>query len=426
MVGFGNIFINQAHNPNSQMKLTTILLAGTLALSSASCAPAYLGEIGRYESIARKQTSINDNSEIGRYYLSGRYKTSFLKREKSIYSDLEKRIEHSMSKYFDREIDIQKPYQMDLGHTVIVSERGAMKYRYEKHILAKLSRPDQRALTYIAERKDLYKFSPLLHRSKQFKELSELMKKQRLDEYDLQRLNRINNHFNIPRSPRYAATVSEIKGFAPYFMIFLDEDPEHLHSLVQTWVHEGAHTLFFVTGGTYESLFRNVPINETACDLIGDRIADRFVEDHIQKGSKLERVYLEHKAFGEKIQEVIMEVAIKYKSFPESERKNNRDSVINQLESYAAQRTGYKIEVNEAKLLIWDRYSGSKKRRGLLDNLEKMIGPNLFLDIVPKFRNDKELEKAYATFRKYGKRAFDTVAYELDKLHYVDMSNSVF
>ncbi|MFH0798507.1 MAG: hypothetical protein V1906_03790 [Candidatus Woesearchaeota archaeon] len=408
------------------MKLTTILLAGTLALSSASCGPAYLGEIGMYERIARRPTQITDDSDLGKYYLSGRYKSSFLKREKAIYSDLEKRIEYSMGRHFSREIDIQKPYQRDLGHTVIVSERGEMKYRYEKHILAKLSRSEQRALAYIAERRDLYSMSPFLHRSRQFKELSELMKKTKLNEYGIQRLNRLNSHFNIPKSPRYAATVSEIKGFAPYFMIFLDEDPEHLHSLVQTWAHEGAHTLFFVTGGIYESMFRNLPINETACDLIGDRVADRFVEDHIQKGSRLEKVYLEHKAFSEKIQEVIMEVAIMYKSFPKGERKNNRENIISQLEKYAADRTGFKIEVNEAKLMIWDRYSGSKKRRDMLDSLEKIIGPNLFLNIVPKFRNDKELEKAHATFKKYGKGAFGTVVYELDKLHYANMQDSMF
>ena len=59
----------------------------------------------------------------------------------------------------------------------------------------------------------------------------------------------------------------------------------------------------------------------------------------------------------------------------------------------------------------------------MLGSLEKMIGPNLFLSIVPKFRNDKELEKAYATFRKHGKRAFESVVYELDKLHYVNPGN---
>jgi len=238
-------------------------------------------------------------------------------------------------------------------------------------------------------------------------------------------LKKLNKDFNVGEKPKYAATIAEISGFAPYFMIFLDNEPHGLHRIVNLWAHEGAHTMFFVEGRMYESIFRNLPINETACDLVGNRTAEQFKKDYLVRGSKLEKMFLESKKMNEKIENALKGVVMKYKSFSLKDRVEKRDEIMVGLENYFQEKVGFKTRVNEAKLIMWDRYSGNEKRYNRLDEMEKIIGPNKFLKLVPKFRNDQELDKALKTFKKHGVKAFDSVMEILDKKHYVDLSDSV-
>lgn len=350
--------------------LKSAILASSLAITG--CNLSYLSVIPN-PAIAQNNpfTKMEDKSRIGRYFLSDSQATL---DQAGVIGELEQRLEYSASAYFGRKVEFSTPYLAETGQRIILANRGELGIIDVQTILFYQFTPEQKkAAQYYAERKGLN------------------VSIDSLDE-------------KISGEPIYAAYVSDLGGFAFSLLlthaIVMDNDKSSLYGVTSIFAHEATHHFIEMAEPYFQLpvIFypnERMSLVETACDVIGDKVALQFEHDHLIPGSGLYHHYLSARKRSEQSMEIWQALIERFKNMPAEKRITGRDKIMQEFTDYAHQQLGINYGVNEAMLSLFERYSGNRERYSQMVSIVNTIGPTDFISLVSDVHTEAQLEMAH-------------------------------
>lgn len=349
------------------------------------------------------------------FYLGERTRQSFIEHGGSIESHflnhqpiselsdddrekLKQLIESDYSNYFEKHIEFPMPDFNVTGHRLYITQIGQTEINASRLYASQLNDESKKGIEFLVERYGP-EFDTIVNLSLQEEALIASRDNNAAAEFDRR------HHV----SPRYSANFQDFTGFALplvfYHYITLREDVNTLHRLISVWEHENVHTLIFnemdlqystrllsaVLGiNSNDDL---ITIHETACDIISDRVQGSF-ENHIEGDLRTE--YELHLNSGLRFDAVINEIVENYQSLPPEERIERRTELFEEYSRLIFERSGKRdYVINEARLAHLMRYSGERRLRRKLESILDNVGPNGFIQVIPKLYNRSDLNFAY-------------------------------
>ncbi|MFH1637352.1 MAG: hypothetical protein ABIB71_02930 [Candidatus Woesearchaeota archaeon] len=392
------------------------LAASALASIMLNSCVTYVADMDVKYAEKAKQHIVEDTSKLGKLFLENN--EILLKDEKWAQKEIEALVEENYSIYLDKKIDFPSPHFKETGNQLVLTKRGSIDVESMKlYYNQKLSRDEIKAIEYLAERVGTKKLKKN-DKSEKFKELVKIFEKD-----EMQLLNDYDKKYSLPE-PEYSAYMMGIGGYALdlliYYYIRMDEDAYSLYGSFVSQAHEYTHTMIYndmTIGYAAHFLFAYlnwnnnkevVPIHETACDVVADRVAGLFIENSLEKDSELYKRSVKLREYFANSDEYNQSAVAFYKSFPEEDRLDNRDEILEAVSEHYFKKSGVKKYFNEARLALFARYSGSDARPKL-EHLLDSVGPDMFLQLVPFMYYGRHLDIIQQRVDAGNKELYDIV-----------------
>ena len=352
----------------------------------------YLGERA-----GQRQSLIEHGGSIENHFLNHQPIAELSEDDRE---ELKQLIELDYSDYFNRHIEFPMPNFNITGHRLYITRIGQTEINASRLYTNQLSEESKKGIEFLVERYGP-EFDNIVNLNRSFQEEALIASRSSSAAAEFDRSHHV--------SPRYSADFQDFSGFALplvfYHYITLREDVNTLHRLISVWEHENAHTLIFnemdlqystrllsaVLGiNSNDDL---VTIHETACDIISDRIQPSF-ENHIE--GELRTEYDMHLNSGLRFDAAVNEIVENYQSLSPEVRVARRRELFESYSNLIFERSGKRdYVINEAKLAHLMRYSGERRLRRKLETILDNVGPNGFIQIIPKLYNRDDLNFAY-------------------------------
>jgi len=357
-------------------KLTKYLAMPLISTIIGCCSYTTISPLDK--SKLESPTKITEESDVIQYFK----KKKFEKAGKS----LERIIKKDFSRVFDLDIDLAEIKYGDMGYILIVTEKGSLDTIYSELFFSHRTPKEIEKIEDVAE---IYgpKFS-----------CSKISEKKR----DLDKMEKLYSAYLMPKGG-YALPIIGIK---------IDPEGHNLYSLVHTIAHEGTHTLIYKES-SWEYLYdfacayldltdRDEMIinHETACDLVAERIGKYFKKNHLIRNSRVYEKYEESEKFSKGINRELSEIIREYESLPREKRITQSSEIFRNFEKRIKRKFNLRnFRLNEARLSISKRYSGSEMVNNKLNFLYDELGPKKFIKLIPSLYTSEDLNNVYDKFK---------------------------